>query len=235
MARNNVNTFTDESIRRIAYAVFAEERDALRSLFGFPPVQPDRPKWVQFRNTSGEEIPAYGVMRVTGAELKAGLPIITVAKPSTTFQRLYLVNGPQRVGSGSTARGIGTWLDDEPGYVLYESGTPAYGESWGPKASQWSLAKWRYGFTVVGGLAGTGSGIRVVAKQREVDVVYGQTNGTHTKGSSSTIDLYDGNNSAISSTSITATNRFATVATATAKKVMCTWIGGTWISSAAEC
>lgn len=227
-------TFNRDAIRQVAREVFREERESRARRGQIPGItQAYARNSVQFRNASGESIPAYAVMRVTGAEIRAGLPIITVAKPSTAFQRLYLVNGPNRVGSASTARGVGTWLDDEPGFVLYESGTPAYGESWGPKNGQWSLAKWRYGFTIIGGLAGSGAGIRVVAKQHEVNVVYGQTNGTHTKGSATTIDLYDGNNAAITSTSITATNRFATVATA--KKVMCTWIGGTWVSSAAEC
>lgn len=227
---SRINVFTEESMRRVARETFQREREAVGTFFGAPVVQPDRPKLIKFRNTSGEEIPAYGVMRVTGAERRQGLPVVTVAKPSTTFQRLYLVNGPQRVGSSTSSYGYGTYLD-ESDFVLYDSGTPAYGESWGPKASQWSLTKWRYGFTIVGAVDSTG--LKVVAIQHQVNVVYGQTNGTHTKGSSSTIDLYDGNNSAISSTSITATNRFATVATS--KKVMCTWIGGTWISSAAEC
>lgn len=233
MVAERFNVFDEDAMRRIAREVFGGEREALLTKLLAQVAQPDRPKLVQFRNTSGEEIPAYGCMRVTGAELKAGLPLITVAKPDTTFHRLYLVNGPLRVGSDSNARGVGTWLE-EAGYVLYESGTPAVDESWGPKASQWSLAKWRYGFTIVGGLAGTGSGIRVLAKQEQVGEVYGQTNGAIALDASGTVDLYDGNNAAITSTSITATNRFVTTV-ATGKKVIATWIGGTWLLSAAKC
>lgn len=232
MPGSRINSFTDESIRRIAYAVFAEERDALRSLFAAQVVQPDRPKLVAFRNTSGEEIPAYGVMRVTGAEVKAGLPIITVAKPSTTFQRLYLVNGPLRVGSDTNARGVGTWLY-EAGYVLYESGTPAVGESWGPKASQWSLAKWRYGFTIQGATAGSGATARVLAKQAEVNAFIGVTDAAIAKGSSGTVSIYDGNSADTSDNMASVLNRYAAVAIT--KKVDVSWRGGTWCLTAAEC
>lgn len=227
-----VFTFNEDAVRRIAREIFARERKAVDNTrharvpgYSYVP-----PRGIVFRNTSGEEIPAYAVMRITGAERRAGRPVITVGKPSTTFRRLYLVNGSKKVGAASTAYGVGTYLD-EGGEVLYDSGTPAMGESWGPKNGQWSLAKWRYGFTITGAVDSTG--LKVVATQTEVNEVYGQTNGALNKGSTGTVDLYDGNNSAITSTSITATNRFANVATS--KKVICTWIGGTWLASSAEC
>jgi hypothetical protein len=46
------------------------------------------------------------------------------------------------------------------------------------------------------------------------------------------VSVYDGNN-ADTSHNITATNRFANVAIT--KKVICTWLGGTWFLSSAEC
>jgi hypothetical protein len=232
---SQINTFSRDSMRQIAREIFREARESEAWRIQSPPIQPHKVNSVQFINKAGGvEIPPYAVMRITGCVIKAGVPVFTVAKPSSAFQRLYLVNGPLRVGAGSAAddfnaRGVGTWLD-EAGPVLYASGTPAAGESWGPSDGSWALAKWRYGFTIAGAVNATA--LTVVAKQHEVIVVYGQTNGAHAKGASTTIDLYDGNNSSISQ-SITATNRFASVATA--KKVMCTWIGGTWLTSAAEC
>lgn len=191
------------------------------------------PTGIPFRNQSGEIIPAYACMRITGGVESGSTQIVTVSKPSTTFQRLYLINGPSQVAVG--ADGTGTWLSDAA-YVLYETGTPAYGESWGPKASQWSLVKWRYGFTIIGTTAGSiGEGTaRVWAKQDEVDEVYGQTTGSWALDAAGNVDLYDGNNAAISSTTISATNRFVT-SIASGKKVICTWIGGTWLASAAKC
>lgn len=228
-----INTFSTDSMRKIARETFREERES-RQLRQFPvQIQEWQNRKVAFRNTSGEAIPPYGCMRVTGAELRAGLPLITVAKPDTTFHRLYLVNGPLRVGSDSNARGVGTWLE-EAGYVLYESGTPAVDESWGPKASQWSLAKWRYGFTIVGATTGSGATARVLAKQEQVGEVYGLTAAAIALDTSGTINLYDGNNAIITSTTITATNRFVT-SVAISKAVIATWIGGTWLLSAAKC
>lgn len=228
----DIYAFSRDAIRQVAREVFREARESRVRRGQIPGIiQPYENRQVQFRNTSGEVIPAYGVMRVTGAEVKAGLRILTVAKPSATFQRLYLVNGPTRVGSGGDARGVGTWLEED-GYVLYESGTPAYGESWGPKAGQWSLAKWRYGFTVVGGLAGTGAGIRVVAKQEPVNTILGKADSAISADSSGTVSIYDGNRSdttdnltAYTFTGITDTSAFLFVG----------WIGGTWYASPAEC
>lgn len=226
-------TFDEDSIRRVAREVFAHERHSRSNI-------PQHDRWpasggssessVSFRNTSGEEIPPYGIMRVTGAELSAGLPVITVAKPSTTFQRLYLVNGPLRVGSGSTCTGIGTWLNDA-GYVLYDTGTPAVGESWGPKASQWSLTKWRYGFTIQGAVDATG--LKVVATQAEVNAFIGLTDSSVSKGATGTVSIYDGNDADTTDNMASVANRYANVGSG--KKVDVSWRGGKWYMTAAEC
>lgn len=240
---SRLNTFSDESVRRIAREIFREERElmglrrggnafpTLQGVGGFPANTAKQSLGgVEFVNASGEEIPAHAVMRVTGAELKAGLPIITVAKPNTTFQRLYLVNGPLRVGSESTARGIGTWLSDA-NFVLYDSGTPAVGESWGPKNGQWSLAKWRYGFTIAGAV--DSAGLKVMATQAEVNGFIGKTDASHAKGATGTISIYDGNNADTSDNMTGVLNKFAAVATT--KWVDVSWRGGQWILTAAEC
>lgn len=183
---------------------------------------------IPFRNDSNETIPAYGVMRVTGVVTTQSVPVITVAKPSSTFQGLYLVNGPLAVASSGEQPSWGTWAD-QAGFVLYDNAnTPALGEEWGPSDGSWKIKKYRYGFTILGAPA---SGI-VGVVQRQVTTVYGQTDGAINKGSSGTVSIYDGNN-ADTSHNITATNRFANVATT--KKVICTWIGGTWLLSSAEC
>ena len=183
---------------------------------------------IPFRNDSNETIPAYAAMRVTGVVTTMSIPVITVAKPSSTFQGLYLINGPLPVASSGELPAFGTWAD-QAGFVLYDdANTPALGEEWGPYDGSWEIKKYRYGFTILGAAA---SGI-VGVVQRQVDKVYGQTDAAINKGSSGTVSVYDGNN-ADTSHNITATNRFANVAIT--KKVICTWIGGTWLLSSAEC
>jgi hypothetical protein len=183
---------------------------------------------IPFRNDSNETIPAYAAMRVTGVVTTMSIPVITVAKPSSTFQGLYLINGPLPVASSGELPAFGTWAD-QAGFVLYDdANTPALGEEWGPYDGSWEIKKYRYGFTILGAAA---SGI-VGVVQRQVDKVYGQTDAAINKGSSGTVSVYDGNN-ADTSHNITAINRFANVAIS--KKVICTWLGGTWFLSSAEC
>jgi hypothetical protein len=187
-------------------------------------------RWpVRFVNQNSGTVPAYGVMRVTGATSAIGEPTLTIDKPNTSFQRRYLVNGPYVVQT--TATGWGTWLDDAD-LVLYESGTPAYGESWGPADGQWSLKKWRYGFTIQGGNNTTA--LTTVARQIEVNEVWGQTQGAIAKGSTTGIlEVYDGNDTEITSTTITAIkNKFCDVADN--KKASVRFMGGSWYVNSGE-
>jgi len=124
---------------------------------------------IRFRNESGETCPAYGVMRVTGYDTDDEL--ITIAKPNSTFQRHVLVNLGEAVANNAT--GNGTWLD-ESGKVLTESAA-APGETWGPKSGQWSLAKDRPGFEIVGPV--TGEEYQAIARQQIVNRVFAKTYG----------------------------------------------------------
>ncbi len=195
------------------------------------------PARVRFKNTSSETVPARGVMRVVAGG--ASDRFISIDKPNTSFNRLYLVNGGRDIRAGKM--GWATYLTSQSfnfdgGYVLYDTGnTPAYGESWGPQDGTWTIKKYRYGFTIMGGNTGSGATSRTVAVQEPVNEVYGQTNGTCALDGTCTFDLYDGNNSAITSTSVTVTNRFSTTTIATAKKGIATWIGGNWLLSAIKC
>jgi hypothetical protein len=213
-------TFTEESMRRVAREVFASERTARSwigvesgAAFGGGAVAPALPKTMRFRNDAEEEIPAFAVMRVTGIETTGGRATATVAKPSSTFQRLYLVNGAVKVASGKF--GEGSWLS-EANYVLYNasSGTPAYGESWGPKNGQWSLEEYRYGFTILGGNTGS-------------------DDSSHAKGATGTISIYDGNEVDTTDNMTGVDNLFATVASG--KWVDVEWRGGRWYLTSAEC
>lgn len=191
---------------------------------------------VQFVNNASETAPAYGVMRVTGVN-SAGR--VEVAKPNTTLQRLYLVNGHKDVAAGKT--GKGTWLTEfghgkQFKYVLYNtsSGTPAYGECWGPKNGQWSLEKYRYGFTIIGGNTGTGSEARTVCLQQLVNEFRGVTDSSVAKDATGTVSIYDGNKVDTTDNMSSVMQDFATTV-ASGKDVFVRWQGGKWAMTAAEC
>lgn len=182
--------------------------------------------------------PAYGVMRITAVSLNdSNWPRYTTAQPNSTFYRFYLVNGPVAAVSGGDGfyYGCGTFLHDG-GHVLYDTAnTPAFDEKWGPKSGQWSLVKYRWGFDIFGGIAGSGSTARVIAKQHTVNHIKGKTAGTHAKGASGTINLWadgaPGSESFISMT-VSAWNSYA--ALGAGKWVECDWVNG-WSVSSGEC
>lgn len=185
---------------------------------------------VRFRNDYSGEAPAYGVLRVTGAEVLQGINTIKVDRPDSSFARLYLVNGPNPVQSGKF--GWGTWLWHAD-WVLYDDAdTPAFGESWGPQNASFKLKKWRYGFTIWGAPTGSDTD-RVLASQSWVNHFYGQTDAAINKGSSGTVSVYDGNNADTSINVSSVENKFANVAIS--KKVSVTLEGGKWRLTSAEC
>lgn len=185
---------------------------------------------IRFRNDNAGTVPAHGCLRITGMATVKGKPILTIDQPNTTFGRLYLVNGQNQVATGKTGWGY-FLMGDKPRKVLYDTGTPAYGESWGPKASQWSLAKWRYGFTILG--SNDTTALTTHAAQHVVNHFIGKTDASHAKSATGTISVYDGNRADTSMNVTDVYNLFAAVATT--KWVDVEWRGGTWYLTAAEC
>lgn len=192
------------------------------------------PRRQRFLNNSGEEVPGYAVMEVT-AGVRGGTNAyteerLTITKPTSTFNRLYLINGPQAVAIDK--EGEGTWLmDDAAGRpVLYDSadGTPAWGESWGAKASQWTLAKNRPGFLVTGANNTTPTNKYTSAVQYMVNYLKGKADGAITKGSSGTISVWMGAAGSEADTSINVTAYAWGTAITSGKIVSLQWLDSAW-------
>lgn len=106
----------------------------------------DRMDWQAFRNDSGEVVPAFGIMEVTGAIIRDDDVVLTITKPSTTFGRPYAVNGDSEVAIG----GYGNCTNSSPCPQYYTSGTtPAFGNGYGPKPGIWTLEKGYPATTIV--------------------------------------------------------------------------------------
>lgn len=105
------------------------------------------------RNTSGEDCPPFGLLAVTGSEQRGDSSgkkrtVLLGTKPSTTFYREHVVNGPQKLRAGKT----GKCYIGGPLWIAFDDadGTPAAGEGWGPKPGQWDAALGYPGITVEG-------------------------------------------------------------------------------------
>ena len=193
-----------------------------------------RKPWIRFTNGSGEVIPPYAFMRITGATFDDDEIVLQCAKPNTTFQRFGVVNGPFQVGPDATDEGLCTTLA-QGGLVQVESASAAFGQTWGPTASQWYLTRYRYGFDIFGGAQTAGSIIVATAQQHPVNQVWGQTDGAITNGSTGTVEVYDGNDAAIASTTLTGVKNKTGRDIADNKKVWLGYFGGAWHILSDEC
>src|SRR5690606_9448074 len=87
-------------------------------------------------NQSGENIPAYAAMRVTGATQLLGDYVVTVGKPDGSGGP-HLFNGPTVIGAGKHGQAqpgpvVSAWFDT--------TDTVPVGEQFGPVSGEWRLA-----------------------------------------------------------------------------------------------
>lgn len=142
------------------------------------------------------------------------------------------MNGPSPVPAG----GFGSGTFDSPVQVLYDSGDPATGQSWGAKVDEWKLFPDRPGFTILGHPAAG----RVYAEMSPLNVVLGKLNEDLAQGSSGGVSIWFGpGGSEFDSTwDITAHDWLMASGgddLATGLKVVCHWINGNWYITEAEC
>jgi hypothetical protein len=186
------------------------------------------------RNNSGEEIPKYAVMRVTGVTIESGVEVHTVEKPNSTFKTRYIINSSAAIPIGED--GTGTWLCDS-GPVLYNNsaGTPAVDEEWGAKTGQWSLEKNRPGFVITGGNENDGSLYWTRAKQHIVTSLKGKAGSGISKGATGSVTIWMGASGAEASTEYSITCS-ALGAEITAAKFVVVWFeSGVWYVAPWEC
>lgn len=85
------------------------------------------------RNDSGEEVPAFGVMQITGTAEEGGQNYVTIDKPDGTTDAHFLFNGPEAIEDG----GYGLAQNGPVYRVLTDGGTVATDEGWGAVSGQW--------------------------------------------------------------------------------------------------
>lgn len=186
---------------------------------------------IQFTNSTGSTIPAYAVMAWTNCN--SGDTVQSVAKPSTTFYRNYLVNGSIDVPNGQS----GMAQNGEYVHVLYNS-SPSNGDGLGPVPGQWYAD---IGYPETGTVIGVSDSTNKIAKARwkQIAELLVMTDSSISKGSSGacTILKVTGGGSSTatidSSYKITAASPFVDIAANKLCEV--TWINGYPALTAKEC
>lgn len=109
---------------------------------------PSNTRWCRFRNDSGEEIPAFGIVKITDAELLEDHRLILLAEKPDGEEGTFYVNGGTAVGIDRFGRCA---VPEGPVWALYDDAeTPANGDLWGPVNGSWELGSTGSGFTIIG-------------------------------------------------------------------------------------
>lgn len=198
--------------------------------------------WTPFKNTTGSEIPAYAVMKLTAYGEVFGDSYLEMGA-NTTYgsQWSHFVNDGIPVpanGYGLCCLPAGT-----PVAALYDSsdGSIAVGDRVGPRSGAYKLRKNTGGFRVVGTTMRTidASSSTILVIQQPMLHFVGKTDSTHAKSATGTISIYSGTTlGSESDTTVNMTgvyNRFAAIGSG--KWVKCAWneYGDNWELVAAEC
>ena len=167
---------------------------------------PLNPYTIPFRNDSGAEIPAFGVMRPrikadSATEIidRDGNWCVSVVKPDTKFSRRYLINGPTAIPSN----GFGMAADgSHPVLALRENETVECGDGWGVQPSSWKLKRYSPGrFTIYAASGQSPSGdYRALFSQVECNELLVQLDGTLTGGDTQTANILRGKTTLVETT-----------------------------------
>lgn len=226
--------FDEQSVRRIARTVIHSER-MLRGGGDAPGIDGAvNQVWWPFRNDYAGTVPAYGVVAITGITVVQGLPIYTGTRPSTTFYRVYGINSAEAVPDD----GYGQLRLTGPCEIAYDSGTPAAGEGWGPKPSQFTLSKGYPSITTVSGvidstnkvLLGTLGPINILIGKLAEACSVGETNVD--------VDIWASDTEADTTINLNVNDwlmKSGATDIASGKKVVCQWINNKWYITEAEC
>lgn len=209
-----------------------------RSLAGTILSVANRNEAVPFINSGGNDCPAYGVLSLNDVTLDTAMPYyLTADRPSTTFKRFQIVNGSEPVPAGDNGFGyIVNGSHNRLCIAAYDgSGTPAGGEEWGVKPSQFTLSKGYPGcFSVLGVLDSTNQW--VLGYLHPINELLVKTNGSHAKGVSQSCDVFAGatkGSESDTTINVTCYNRFADLATT--KEAIAQWVNGGLELVAGDC
>lgn len=139
--------FDEHGVRRIVQTVRRVEQGPRTGGVHFPPMVSSGSSqwWRPGYNASGETIPAYSVARIEAGSVIDGVYHHHLEKPSTPLGEYGLTVGLDVAAGGLPGFHV------EAGFAIYDdTGPPAVGETWGPKADQWELSKDCPGFICLG-------------------------------------------------------------------------------------
>ena len=210
--------------------------DSLGTTGGDSRLMIPQPVSITFYNPTSETIPAGGIMAITGAALADKIPYLTISKPSATFVRSYAVNGDlpvekEKFGQCYTSG----WVR-----FAYDTGTPANGDCYGAKPSQWTASANYPAILDCFGILDSTDKI-ALGYLHPIDHIIGKLAGALGEGNYATVNVWCGagnSEAVITSMTVTAYDwlmKSGATDIASGKKVVVDWINGVPYVTEAEC
>ncbi len=192
-------------------------------------------RWLPFKNNAGTDCPPFSCVQITGttqlANTSVPMYVYTGDKPSTTFCRIYGVSHSITTKAGK----FGFLTFDSGVRVAYDSGTPAFGEGWGPKAAQWTLSKNYPETALVIGIADS-TNKYLYSDWHAINAVIGKFGSDVAKGSSGTFTVWTGAGGSEAASSVTISNVYSPMGAVTASKFSTVhWVNGVPYVWTTEC
>lgn len=171
-------------------------------------------QWIEWFNSSGSDIPAWSILRVTGSRTRFGRVTLEMGQPNTYgSQYSHFVNADIDVPAGGY--GMCALPVAVPMFALYDSAdtSPALGARIGPRSGTHKLKASTGGFRIVSATAlGSGATHRVLVVQQPMLHFVGKTDASHAKSATGTVSIWAGTHGSESDTTINMAsvyNRFA--------------------------
>ena len=195
-------------------------------------VPADEVSWIVYRNDSGETVPPFGLLRLTGTAQVLNQHIVTATKPDSVFCRYYAVNGPASVSNGKMGECTLT-----PLAIVRTESVSSAGITYGAKSGQWGLEPNRPGFFSIGLRTITRGLYLVRAIQEPVCVLTGKTDAGIAADASGTVSVHFQSSGSPSEYDITAFLNWmhGSQLISANKQVLVQWVDGRWLITGAEC
>lgn len=223
-------SFDENGVRRIVAAVRKVEQTVLPAGKFSPSIGSGTPQnWRPAYNASGETIPAYSCVRIETGSTLDGVAHVNAEKPSATFSRDYGLSPGVECEAGGR---VGVCF--EAGFAAYDTGTPATGETWGPKPGQFTVSKNYPGFRCLGVIDSTNK--IMLAVREEPPFYLCKADSAISKGSTGTASVYVGASGSETDSTVNITScRAKWMAIATSKWCGVSFVNGVPYITQLEC
>lgn len=148
-----------------------------------------KPLGIVYKNTYAGDVTPYGIVSVADINIdEPGLPMAETSRPSSTFRQINLVNNDWTVGQDQYGLAqLGPQVT-----FAYETGSPALGEGFGPKPSQFAAAKNYPSILTCIGIVDATNKWALGMWNPLIDTLIGKPNSDIAKGAIGTFNIYGG-------------------------------------------